>query len=88
MEPPAAAAPAPAPDFAAVLQRLGIDQQSADEQREWIKNPANKQAMDALVPAKAERALLLTLDPGAYSAQVTGTAGTTGISLLEIYEVP
>jgi hypothetical protein len=32
--------------------------------------------------------LLITLDPGAYSAQVGGVTTTTGVSLLEIYEVP
>jgi hypothetical protein len=32
--------------------------------------------------------LLLTLAPGVYSAQISGAGGTTGIVLLEIYEVP
>lgn len=41
-----------------------------------------------LTEGSKDSALLLTLDPGAYTAQVNGTAGTTGISLLEIYEVP
>lgn len=41
-----------------------------------------------LADASKDSALLVTLDPGAYSAQVNGVAGATGISLLEIYEVP
>jgi hypothetical protein len=32
-------------------------------------------------------ALLLTLQPGAYTAQVTGVSTTTGIALIEIYDV-
>ncbi len=35
-----------------------------------------------------DAAILVTLDPGVYSAQVSGVGGTSGISLVEIYEVP
>ncbi len=42
----------------------------------------------ALSDASKDSALLLTLDPGTYTASVTGAAGTTGISLVEVYEVP
>lgn len=35
-----------------------------------------------------DAALVLTLDPGSYSAQVTGVGGTTGEVLLEVYEHP
>jgi len=30
----------------------------------------------------------VTLPPGNYTALVTGVAGTTGLALIEIYEVP
>jgi len=36
----------------------------------------------------ADAALILNLAPGSYSAQVTGVAGSTGIALVEIYELP
>jgi hypothetical protein len=36
----------------------------------------------------ADSALLVTLPPGAYSAEISGVAGDTGIALVEIYEVP
>ncbi len=36
----------------------------------------------------ADSALLVNLAPGAYTAQVTGATGTTGITLLEVYELP
>ncbi len=42
----------------------------------------------ALAPDSRDAALLVTLLPGAYTAQVTGTAGTTGVALVEIYDVP
>lgn len=39
-------------------------------------------------PASRDAALLVTLAPGAYTAQLTGVGGTTGVGLVEIYEVP
>jgi len=35
-----------------------------------------------------DAALLVTLDPGAYTAHVSAPGGATGVSLVEIYEVP
>ncbi|MCH2156673.1 MAG: hypothetical protein MK080_11810 [Opitutales bacterium] len=34
----------------------------------------------------SESALVLTLEPGTYGAQVTGVGGTTGIALMEVYD--
>jgi hypothetical protein len=42
----------------------------------------------ALPANSADSAVVITLPPGAYTAQVTGANGSTGIALLEIYEVP
>jgi hypothetical protein len=36
----------------------------------------------------ADSAMILTLPPGSYTAQVTGANSTTGIALVEIYEIP
>ncbi len=41
----------------------------------------------ALPPASADAALLVTLPPGTYSAGVAGAGGSTGVALLELYEV-
>ena len=41
-----------------------------------------------LPAASKDAALLVTLQPGAYTAQVSGAAGTTGVALVEVYEVP
>ena len=38
--------------------------------------------------ASRDAALLATLPPGAYTAQVSGVAGGTGVALVEVYEVP
>jgi hypothetical protein len=42
----------------------------------------------ALDANSKDAALLLTLPPGAYTAQVSGVGNTTGVALVEIYEVP
>jgi hypothetical protein len=42
----------------------------------------------SLPPNSADSAILVTLDPGSYTAQISGTAGATGVALVEIYEVP
>jgi hypothetical protein len=39
-------------------------------------------------PASPDCALLITLPPGAYTAEVLGTDGATGLGLVEVYEVP
>lgn len=41
-----------------------------------------------LEAADWDSALLITLPPGVYSAQVSGRRGETGVVLLEVYEVP
>ncbi len=38
--------------------------------------------------ASPDSALLVTLAPGAYTAEVSGASGDTGIGLIEVYEVP
>ena len=41
-----------------------------------------------LPAASRDAALLATLQPGSYSVQASGVAGTTGVAIVEIYEVP
>jgi hypothetical protein len=38
--------------------------------------------------SSADSALLVTLPPGSYTAQVAGASGDTGVALLEVYEIP
>jgi hypothetical protein len=41
----------------------------------------------ALAADSKDAAILVTLDPGSYTAQVSGVGGT-GVALVEVYEVP
>ncbi len=41
----------------------------------------------ALQPGGQDPALLVTLPPGAYTAQISGVGATTGVALIEVYEV-
>ena len=41
----------------------------------------------SLPSASADAAILVTLPPGAYTAEVTGVNGATGVGLAEVYEV-
>ena len=55
--------------------------------------PANATVMTtvgafSLVSGSADAAMIVTLPPGNYTAQLSGVSGTTGIALVEIYEVP
>jgi hypothetical protein len=40
------------------------------------------------VPTSHDSALLITLPPGSYTAAAAGTAGDSGVALVEVYEVP
>ena len=42
----------------------------------------------ALGAASADAAMIVSLAPGSYSAQVVGANGTSGIAIIEIYELP
>lgn len=42
----------------------------------------------SLAPQSRDAALVTTLQPGQYSIQVSGAGGTTGVALVELYEVP
>jgi hypothetical protein len=39
-------------------------------------------------PASKDAALLVSLAPGAYTVQVRGVGGTSGVALIELYELP
>jgi len=42
----------------------------------------------AFAPGSKDAALLVTLNPGSYTAEVSGVNASTGIGLVELYEVP
>ena len=53
-----------------------------------ISTTAGNLGAFALDPASLDAVLLVTLDPGVYSAEALGVGGASGIVLVEIYEVP
>lgn len=58
------------------------------ENDDW-QSASNSGTVSSLLPPVAanESAILITLDPGAYTAILSGSGGSTGIGLVEIYEV-
>lgn len=52
------------------------------------KSAAASGAMAWPDPASADSAVVATLPPGAYTAQVSSVTGKTGTALVEVYEVP
>lgn len=42
----------------------------------------------SLPPASADSAMVATLPPGTYSVRLSGAGGTTGVAILEVYDMP
>ncbi len=53
-----------------------------------VSAAAGRTGAFALDAASRDAALVVTLQPGTYSVIVSGVGGSTGVALLEIYEVP
>jgi hypothetical protein len=63
------------------------------ENDDWGGTPALSSAFTTVnefaLPANSkDSAMLITLPPGIYTAQVSGVGATTGVALLEVYEMP
>ena len=64
-----------------------------DENDNWGGTAALTSAMSqvgafALTATSKDAALLAVLQPGSYSVQISGAAGSTGLVIAEVYEVP
>ena len=64
-----------------------------NENDNWSDDPAIAAAAAragafALAAGSKDAAILVTLPPGAYTAQVSGVGATTGVAIVEVYEVP
>jgi hypothetical protein len=64
-----------------------------DSNDDWSGSAADAAAfaaagMGALTAGSKDSALLVTLEPGIYTLQVNGAAGTSGVGLVELYEAP
>ncbi len=53
-----------------------------------IRDAAKSVGAFPFADGSADSAMLLQLDPGAYTVQVAGADGGTGVALVEVYEVP
>ncbi len=53
-----------------------------------IRAAAQRVSAFALAEGSADSALLVHLSPGAYTLQISGANDTTGVALVEVYEVP
>lgn len=53
-----------------------------------ISSAASRIGAFALQPGSTDCAMLLSLKPGAYTVQITGVNGATGVALFEAYQVP
>jgi len=53
-----------------------------------VASAAGQVGAFALPSGSLDAALLVTLAPGSYTAQVVGAGNTTGVALIEIYEIP
>jgi sugar lactone lactonase YvrE len=79
-----------------VLTVIDANQNTVGTNTGW-ENPPNNPAQImsvsasvgafALAPNSADCALILTLQPGTYTAEVSGANGSTGIALVEVYQV-
>jgi hypothetical protein len=63
------------------------------ENDDWDSAPATADlfeslGMGALTAGSKDAAVVLTLEPGIYTAQMRGVEGATGVGLVELYEVP
>lgn len=53
-----------------------------------LANVTNSVGAFALPTGSRDASLLITLPPGSYTAQVSGVGASTGVALVEVYEVP
>lgn len=63
------------------------DDEDDDDRQSDIDDASDRTGAFRLPHGSTDSALLLTLAPGAYTAQVTGRNNSSGVALVEIYEV-
>lgn len=74
--------------FAGSHELASNDDWSTGGQKAAIEAAAGRVGAFALGDGSLDAALLITLNPGAYTVQVAGVGETTGVGLVEVYEVP
>jgi hypothetical protein len=73
-----------------VLQLLGPNDSLIDRNDNWRDNPASAAELEAagLAPSfDSESAIVATLPPGAYTVAVAGSNDTSGVGMVEVYDL-
>jgi hypothetical protein len=73
------------------LQLYGSDQRLIAENDNWDSAIASLFEQVGAFPlpnGSHDAALFITLPPGSYTAQVTGVGNSTGVALIEVYDIP
>ena len=79
-----------------ILQILDANNTVIRENDDWDTPGSGQQALTDAANAvgasplqvRRDSCLIITLQPGKYSAKVSGFGGTTGVALVEVYELP
>ncbi len=79
-----------------LTRRVDVVDSSVRENDNWQVGNDSAQVVEiaarvgafALTPGSRDAVILINLPPGIYTAQVTGAGSTTGMALVEVYEVP
>lgn len=64
------------------------DDWSSTANHDEVAAVAKATGASQLATGSKDAALLVTLEPGVYTAHISGVAGKTGVALAEVYEVP
>ena len=60
-----------------------------DTNDDWVNSPQKQQIIDSTIPPNdpKESAIIATLQPGNYTAIMSGVGGATGIGVVELYDL-
>jgi hypothetical protein len=78
--------------FLQIHQGETLLRENDDWDAPFSAQPALREAADKVgafeLQVRRDAAMIITLQPGSYTAKVTGFQGATGVSLVEVYELP
>ena len=68
---------------------LNLAGETVAQNNNWQEAPNRQEIVDSSIAPKDDReaAILMTVNPGAYTAIVSGTGGATGVGLVEAYDL-
>ncbi len=69
-----------------VVPMISNDNWEENEEPDRVASESKRLGAFDLDPGSLDSVLLLSLEPGAYTAKVRGNSGTTGVGLVEVYD--